>query len=159
VTAPDELETTLLEWAREFSEPTIRQSEDRTVTIEWGVRGWSNCTKVADELIDEWVADKNRIVALEADVARLTAERDARPTLDEIMPMVHERDRCEVVIGHLLGDDNPDRWSGGFIHWLEAVEDHLGIEPHKPAWQERDEFAAADPLHTHNTPEPTDGPV
>jgi hypothetical protein len=74
-------------------------------------------------------------------------------SLDDVMELVHQRDRCEAVIGELLGDDNPESWSGGFIYWLEAVEDHLGIKPHKPAWQERDEATAADPLHTH-TPEP-----
>ena len=50
----------------EFSEPTVERREDGTFAIEWGVRGTSGSTKVADELIDQWVADRNRLVALEA---------------------------------------------------------------------------------------------
>jgi len=173
VTAPDELETTLLEWAREFSEPTVHQSDDGTVTIEWSVRGWSNCTKVADDLIDVWVSDKNHIVALEAHEAELCVEnnrmradlalaknqlRNAMGAIidsggycegphdvaDAIYRLTAERDRKEAaleVMRTLFGTFTTGITLGheSVVYYRSIVSDAL----------------AADPLHTHNTPEPS----
>jgi hypothetical protein len=44
--------------------------------------------------------------------------------------LIIQRDRLEAIITHLMGDKCPFRVSGGFVDWLEEVEDQLGITPY-----------------------------
>lgn len=71
-------------FSREWSNPVVTRNADGTVSISWADKGYNNCTIVADELIDQWMADKNRLVALEAALSWVHAYLGSEADWDEI---------------------------------------------------------------------------
>lgn len=51
----------------EFSE-CLFHDRDGTIVLEWTRRGYRRCVLVADELIEQWVADLNELRSLRARV-------------------------------------------------------------------------------------------
>lgn len=85
--------------AERFSEPVVTRHDGQppTYTLEWSHRGVRRETVMADELVEEWVADMNEMERLRKLAGRLTGMCASLRTLYEQATCLHPDDEVRIL--------------------------------------------------------------